>query len=436
MREIVEPTLARHGGRGRAVPRRPVRRAHDRARRAARPRVQRALRRSRGHRARAHLRRRLVRASRRRGARATSRPSRASGSARGAALSRRHGGRGLSRQAAHGRSHRGPRRAAPRRAPSSSTPAPRARPTAASSTSGGRVLAVGAHARDAARTPRGIAYDVVGRIRWRGEHHRRDIGSRALVRIAEGESLTAWPHRPAHPAALRPRPRCQGDLARVVAPPYDVISPEERAALAARDPHNVVRLILPEGEGDAKYAHAGRAPREVARRAACSCATPSPAFYRLEQTFLPPGAAAGTPPITRRGFLALVELVPFSRPRRAPPRAHALGPEGGPAEALPRDAHEPEPGLHAVPRRRAARSTRPSRGRSRRGVLARPTASRHALAKVSRPEAVRAIVEGVARSTLLIADGHHRYETALRYAAGGRPGSPGGAPLGASTASS
>jgi phosphoribosylamine--glycine ligase len=46
-------------------------------------------------------------------------------------------------------------------------------------TSGGRVLAVGAHAKtleQAART----AYDAVSRIRWPGEHHRRDIGRRAL----------------------------------------------------------------------------------------------------------------------------------------------------------------------------------------------------------------------------------------------------------------
>jgi phosphoribosylamine--glycine ligase len=48
-------------------------------------------------------------------------------------------------------------------------------------TSGGRVLAVGAHAatlEDAART----AYDAVARIHWPGEHHRLDIGRRALKR--------------------------------------------------------------------------------------------------------------------------------------------------------------------------------------------------------------------------------------------------------------
>jgi uncharacterized protein (DUF1015 family) len=40
----------------------------------------------------------------------------------------------------------------------------------------------------------------------------------------------------------------------------------------------------------------------------------------------------------------------------------------------------------------------------------------HALAKVTAEDAIAAIVEGVAESSLLIADGHHRYETALRYA--------------------
>jgi phosphoribosylamine--glycine ligase len=54
-------------------------------------------------------------------------------------------------------------------------------PDGAIVTHGGRVLTVGASAdtlEDAAR----VAYDVVGQIRWDGEHHRRDIGSRALTR--------------------------------------------------------------------------------------------------------------------------------------------------------------------------------------------------------------------------------------------------------------
>ena len=51
-------------------------------------------------------------------------------------------------------------------------------------------------------------------------------------------------------------PARAGPVDRLIAPPYDVISQAERSALASRSPHNFVRLILPEGEGDQKYARA------------------------------------------------------------------------------------------------------------------------------------------------------------------------------------
>src|SRR5579883_2763453 len=80
--------------------------------------------------------------------------------------------------------------------------------------------------------------------------------------------------------------RLPGGLASVVAPPYDVISPAERDELAARHPHNLLRLILPAGDA---------------------------AFYRYDQSFRPPAGAPGAErTITRRGFLGLVRLVPFS----------------------------------------------------------------------------------------------------------------------------
>ena len=50
-----------------------------------------------------------------------------------------------------------------------------------------------------------------------------------------------------------------GGLAPVVAPPYDVIDPEQRATLAARSPYNVVEIDLPRPDGDLDvYAHAAR----------------------------------------------------------------------------------------------------------------------------------------------------------------------------------
>src|ERR671924_132176 len=57
-------------------------------------------------------------------------------------------------------------------------------------------------------------------------------------------------------------PARAGSLDRLLAPPYDVISDQERRSLAGKSPHNAVRLILPEGEGDAKY---GKAARDLRR---------------------------------------------------------------------------------------------------------------------------------------------------------------------------
>ena len=52
------------------------------------------------------------------------------------------------------------------------------------------------------------------------------------------------------------------DAGAVIAPPYDVISPEKRRALLERDPRNVIQLILPEGDESSRYAHADELLRE------------------------------------------------------------------------------------------------------------------------------------------------------------------------------
>src|SRR5262249_39908763 len=100
-----------------------------------------------------------------------------------------------------------------------------------------------------------------------------------------------------------------GGLASVVAPPYDVIDGAQRAELAARHPHNIVKLILPEGEGDAKYEHA-RELFSAWRSEGVLVRDDEPAFYRFDQTFTPPG---GGRPRRRRGFLGLVKLVALDK---------------------------------------------------------------------------------------------------------------------------
>jgi uncharacterized protein (DUF1015 family) len=206
-------------------------------------------------------------------------------------------------------------------------------------------------------------------------------------------------------------------LGSVVAPPYDVISPQEREKLAARDPHNIVRLILPRAqdgsEGEAKYAEAARI-LDAWRGEGALFRDTQPAFYRHDQTFTPPGAAPGTRAIRRRGFLALVRLVPFSARVVLPHERTLSGPKEDRLRLFRATRTNLSPGFMLY--------------RDPRGALAsalsdaEPVADfstddgvAHSLSKVTQPEALRAIVEGVAQSSLLIADGHHRYETALRY---------------------
>jgi uncharacterized protein (DUF1015 family) len=204
-----------------------------------------------------------------------------------------------------------------------------------------------------------------------------------------------------------------GGLASVVAPPYDVISREQRAALAAQHPHNIVRLILPEGEGDAKYAAAAdilkgwRAQGVLVR-------DDEPAFYRYDQTFAPPGAPVGSGTIRRRGFLALVRLAPFSERIVLPHERTLSGPKEDRLKLFRATRTNLSPGFMLY---RDARGELDAPLEAAQALAEFTTSDgvHHALARVRSPEAIRAIVEGVARSSLLIADGHHRYETALRY---------------------
>src|SRR4051794_7970555 len=102
--------------------------------------------------------------------------------------------------------------------------------------------------------------------------------------------------------ALHYDPAVVGPLDRVVAPPYDVIDADRRADLAARSPHNVVAVDLPEAEsGGDPYAHAATLLKSwidsgaVVRDAA-------PALWVLRQDYVGPDGE----PKTRTGFFARI----------------------------------------------------------------------------------------------------------------------------------
>jgi uncharacterized protein (DUF1015 family) len=207
-----------------------------------------------------------------------------------------------------------------------------------------------------------------------------------------------------------------GGLSAVVAPPYDVIDATQRAELASRHPCNVVKLILPDGEGDAKYGHAGDLLMAW-RTEGALVRDDAPAFYRYDQTFTPPGGGGdprGGKSITRRGFLGLVKLVDLDEGIVLPHERTLSGPKEDRLKLFRATRTNLSPGfmLYRDPARELDSALAQA---SELATFDTADGIHHSLAKITDADAVRAVVAGVAKSSLLIADGHHRYETALRY---------------------
>lgn len=101
------------------------------------------------------------------------------------------------------------------------------------------------------------------------------------------------------------------DLSDVTAPPYDVVSPDQRARLLEANPHNVVALELPDGPLDPSVpGNRYETGAETWRRwhdEGVLVEDSSPAIYVVEQSWEHEGT-----PIRRRGFIAAVRLHPFS----------------------------------------------------------------------------------------------------------------------------
>ena len=186
--------------------------------------------------------------------------------------------------------------------------------------------------------------------------------------------------------ALRYDEAVAGPLETLVAPPYDVITPEQREELRARSPHNVVRLTLPDSEDEA-----GRELEEW--RAQGVLVEEPPAVWALEQAYVGPDGIARTALRDRR----VAQGRAVRDRHRAAARAHAPRPEGGAAAPAAGDARPARADLPALRRpgtRRAARPRARPRGRGREAVadrrpVHRPRVRRQAAADRRRPPPLR-----------------------------------------------
>ena len=205
-----------------------------------------------------------------------------------------------------------------------------------------------------------------------------------------------------------------GEMDRLLSPPYDVISRDRQRELLAASPYNVVRTILGE---DPEVAESERDFQGMADTLAAWCdqgilrQDDREALYVHAQDFRFEGTR-----IRRTGFISAVRLESFGEGRIYP--------------------HEKVMPKHVEDRYRLMETARANLGlifgiyadesRSVDGVLERVmerealfTADlddvRHALWLLDDPEEVRTVVEAMRDQRIYIADGHHRYTTALRF---------------------
>jgi uncharacterized protein (DUF1015 family) len=212
--------------------------------------------------------------------------------------------------------------------------------------------------------------------------------------------------------ALHYDPSVAGPLADVVAPPYDVIDASQRAALIERSPFNVVGVDLPQGEPD-RYA-AARDLFESWQAQGAVVRDTEPAIWAHTQDYTGPDGRT----LTRRGFFCRVRIEPYGPGRVRPHERTHPGPKEDRLRLTRATRANISPifSLYSDPTDAAWRALSPATGRAPWGEVSDADGTVHRLWRVSDAGAIAAVQAAARDSELLIADGHHRYETMQAYA--------------------
>lgn len=211
-------------------------------------------------------------------------------------------------------------------------------------------------------------------------------------------------------------------MAQLVAPPYDVIGPEQRAALVAANPYNIVRLELPEGEF--RYNRAARLLQKWMENGVLALDA-RPAYYIYNEEFDGPEGAK----LTRRAIFAAVRLYDWADNVIMPHESTMTGPKADRLALLQATRVNLSPIFSVYDDADSLISQAVNRGlaantgdASSAGKRVQPGFSfmdadgnRCRLAPVDGPDDVATIAAAFASKRLYIADGHHRYETALNF---------------------
>ena len=210
---------------------------------------------------------------------------------------------------------------------------------------------------------------------------------------------------------IRYNPEKVQDFGNVLAPPYDVINSQEQEDLYNKDPHNVIRLILNKGEGDARYEDAAKTFRQWIEEDVLTH-DGEPSIYPYYQEF-----EEGGRKLTRKGFLAAVKIEDFSTKKILPhertfpkhKRDRLKLNTACKANMSPVFSVYSDPEIVIEKLLDEKLTGEPIFD------VTNEDGVRNRLWRISDPETIGFISDHLEEKSFLIADGHHRYETAIEY---------------------
>jgi uncharacterized protein (DUF1015 family) len=212
--------------------------------------------------------------------------------------------------------------------------------------------------------------------------------------------------------ALHYDPAVAGPLEDVVAPPYDVIDASQRAELVERSPFNVVAVDLPHGEPD-PYANA-RELFESWQLQGALARDSEPAVWAHTQEYSGPDGQRRT----RRGFFCRVRIEGYGPGRVRPHERTHPGPKEDRLRLTRATRANISPifSLFSDPANAAWAALEPFTEQTPWGEVSDSDETVHRLWRVGDAQAIAAVQAATRDAELLIADGHHRYETMQAYA--------------------
>src|SRR6266403_6196434 len=246
------------------------------------------------------------------------------------------------------------------------------------------------------------------------EGNSRKLGGYCCCKILLGEPMAlVYPFR-----AYRYNPEIV-PFERVLTQPYDKISPAQQEKYYAADPHNLI--AVEKGRGypsdtlqNNVYTRSGAAIEDWIR-SNIVVQDPAPSFYAYTQEYTVPGTEERR---TRRGFIGAGKLEEYSAAVVFRHEHTLSGPKADRLELLRHTKthtgqlfmlySDAEKRIDAILAEAESAGAPATEMRDEYGVM-------HRLWVIAEPERVAAMQKAMADQKLVIADGHHRYETALNY---------------------